>query len=149
MTERILKERRLTIYHNIKDLYGIKEQLNMLMEECGELIQAANKFRRYQDRPDEEKLFGVKEENDPQNPQTHTKWKHNLAEEIGDVEILLEQMRYFYPELKDLIEESKRLKLEKIEGILNRKIREQREQQAQTNSESEKTKIKETYIGLE
>jgi NTP pyrophosphatase (non-canonical NTP hydrolase) len=146
MTERILKERRLTIYHNIKDLYGIKHQLNMLMEECGELIQAANKFLRYQDRPNEEKLFSLKEENNPQDPQTHTKWKHNLAEEIGDVEILLEQMRYFYPELKDLIEESKRQKLEKIEGILNRKIR---EQQAQTNSESEKTKIKETYIGLE
>ena len=35
---------------NIMDVYGLPKQLNQLMEECGELIAAANRYLRESDR---------------------------------------------------------------------------------------------------
>lgn len=55
----------------IADHYGLDEQLNMLQEECAELIQAVSKYRR------KEKL-GVT----------------NLYEEMTDVKIMLQQVDY-------------------------------------------------------
>lgn len=53
----------------IADHYGLDEQLNMLQEECAELIQAVSKYRR-------------------------TGKLENLDEEITDVKILLKQIDY-------------------------------------------------------
>jgi phosphoglycerate-specific signal transduction histidine kinase len=53
----------------IADHYGLDEQLNMLQEECAELIQAVSKYRR-------------------------TGKPSNLYEEITDVKILLQQIDY-------------------------------------------------------
>jgi phosphoglycerate-specific signal transduction histidine kinase len=53
----------------IADHYGLDEQLNMLQEECAELIQAVSKYRR-------------------------TGKTSNLYEEITDVKILLQQIDY-------------------------------------------------------
>ena len=53
----------------IADHYGLDEQLNMLQEECAELIQAVSKYKR-------------------------TGKLGNLDEEITDVKILLKQIDY-------------------------------------------------------
>lgn len=53
----------------IADHYGLNEQLNILQEECAELIQAVSKYKR-------------------------TGKLGNLDEEITDVKILLKQIDY-------------------------------------------------------
>ena len=53
----------------IADHYGLDEQLNILQEECAELIQAASKYRR-------------------------TERPSNLYEEIADVRIMIDQIEY-------------------------------------------------------
>ncbi len=67
----------------IADHYGYEAQSNQLIEECAELIQALNKYRRAtaglgQPMPDYKKTLAIE----------------NVAEEIADVEIMLEQIKY-------------------------------------------------------
>ena len=62
---------RLNLYDQALDQWGLPLQLGMLVEECAEVIQAVNKFQRK----------GNQESID------------NLAEEIADVEIMLEQIK--------------------------------------------------------
>ena len=54
---------------NIADTYGLNSQLDILQEECAELVQAVSKYRRGGS-------FAL------------------ILEEIADVEIMLEQIRY-------------------------------------------------------
>lgn len=54
--------------------YGIEHQTLMLCEECGELIQAANKTLRY----------GIETTKD------------QLVEEIADVMVMMEQIRMYW-----------------------------------------------------
>lgn len=55
--------------HEIADHYGLDPQLDQLTEECAELIQAVNKYRRTGDFT-------------------------NLVEELADVEIMTAQVEY-------------------------------------------------------
>lgn len=52
--------------------FGKEQQTMMFIEECGELFQAISKYKRG---------YGPKE---------------NICEEIADVEIMLEQLKYVY-----------------------------------------------------
>jgi NTP pyrophosphatase (non-canonical NTP hydrolase) len=52
--------------------YGTNDRLRLLMEECGELVQASNKILRY--------------------PDSHVA-RVNLLEEMVDVSIMIEQIR--------------------------------------------------------
>ena len=61
----------------IADYYGWDAQSNMLIEECAELIQAINKYKRVEDS-----LARLSIAFD------------NLVEEIADVEIMLEQVKH-------------------------------------------------------
>lgn len=58
--------------------YGHEAQSNQLVEECAELIQAVNKYRRAAAKGEDEKLIAF----------------GNLVEEIVDVEIMLEQIKH-------------------------------------------------------
>ncbi len=58
---------REKIYRTALQIWGAELQMNMLIEECAELIQSINKYRR--------------------------KGSENILEEIADVEIMLEQAR--------------------------------------------------------
>ena len=58
--------------------YGYEAQSNQLVEECAELIQAVSKYRRAAAKGEDEKLIAL----------------CNLVEEIADVEIMLEQIKY-------------------------------------------------------
>lgn len=63
--------------------FGKDQQLNMMIEECAELIQAINKYKRY----------GKIE---------------NVLEEIADVQIMIEQMQMiFFPSTTEKYEREK------------------------------------------
>ena len=64
------------------DTYGIEEQLLQTVEECAELIQAINKWRRSKDRE------SIKDS------------VEHLAEEAADVIIMLEQIKIMVGEPK-------------------------------------------------
>lgn len=55
--------------------YGTNDRARLLMEECGELVQAANKILRY--------------------PDSHEA-RDNLLEEMVDVSIMIEQIRALF-----------------------------------------------------
>lgn len=63
----------------IAEHYGYEAQSNQLVEGCAELIQAVNKYRRVISCVAEDKKAIALE---------------NLIEEIADVEIVLEQVKY-------------------------------------------------------
>lgn len=58
------------------ETYGTEKQLDMLVEECAELIVAVNKLKRKQAESDE----------------VFDKARHHLAEEIADVGIMIDQV---------------------------------------------------------
>lgn len=70
---------------NIKNAehYGYEAQSNQLVEECAELIQAVNKYRR-----------AVEGLGEPVSEDKKAIALDNLIEEIADVEIMLEQVKY-------------------------------------------------------
>lgn len=76
----------LTKVQQIADTYGYEAQREMLVEECAELIQAVQKLKRADNSGDAEKV---------------DKATSAYLEEMADVSIMLEQMRYMLtPRLK-------------------------------------------------
>lgn len=71
----------------IADHYGINPQLDQMQEECGELIVAINKRKRY----------GKSEQ---------------VIEEMADVELMLEQVKYLL-KCDDKVQEIKQKKIER------------------------------------
>lgn len=63
----------------IANHYGMEAQLNVLQEECAELIQAVSKYKRAKTYPDFDGYWPFMK----------------LTEEITDVEIMTEQIKYF------------------------------------------------------
>ena len=84
-----LKEKQLAIIQH----YGTEKQLDLLIEECGELIQAICKFKRSKQT---DKGFEL---------------NYNLVEEMADVENVIEQFKEANPELIKLIKSIKENKL--------------------------------------
>jgi NTP pyrophosphatase (non-canonical NTP hydrolase) len=80
------------IYKEILDKFGIESQLNQATEELAELIVAINKYRRYQHLD-------------------------QVIEEMIDVEIMLEQLK-FYVEQCNKIDLYNKRKSEKIINLL-------------------------------
>ncbi len=75
------KEERIEIYNKATQLWGEVAQYDQCIEEMGELIVAINKYKRkvlYKEYSDNKKII------------------ENLVEEIADVSMCLEQMRYFF-----------------------------------------------------
>ncbi len=97
MTQSLLPRERQpdVIYKEAVDKWGHNSQMNMLIEECAELIAAINRFRR--ERTD---LIP-------------------LLEEIADVEIMLGQIRcIFDAELIDIAKRKKLTRLAERVGLL-------------------------------
>lgn len=89
------KRERNKIYNKADETWTYNQQLDMLVEECSELIQVVQKIKRDGDhRPNLVKL----------------------ADEIADVKIMLEQVErywgWFY--FKDLISSRMRIKMERL-----------------------------------
>jgi NTP pyrophosphatase (non-canonical NTP hydrolase) len=65
----------------VADYYGYEEQSNQLIEECAELIQALNKYRRAGGKGQKTDI-GVLDA------------LANVIEELADVEVMLDQIKY-------------------------------------------------------
>ena len=83
----------------IADHYGYEIQSSQLVEECAELIQALNKYRRAT-------LVGQ-----PLADHIKAIVLENLVEEIADVEIMLEQVKYLLQIPEDELEAVKFYKI--------------------------------------
>lgn len=75
----------------IADHYGYEAQSNQLVEECAELIQAVNKYRRAKVRG---KVLSPVLEPLQVDRDREQVALDSLIEEIVDVEIMLEQIKY-------------------------------------------------------
>lgn len=84
--------------------FGIENRLLQCTEECGELIQALSKYQRI--------LQGDKT---CQTDMCHAEYM--IADEIADVELLLEQIKYLLGNEREVIER-KLYKLERTEQRL-------------------------------
>ena len=84
-----------SIYAVIADHYGYPAQSNQLIEECAELIQAVNKYRRARTKEEQEKALD------------------NYIEEMADVEIMLEQMKYLLRVKEEQMDKVKQYKLKR------------------------------------
>ena len=65
------------LYQDAINRWGIDAQINMLIEEMGELLVAINKLRRRKDRNDERPVMA-------------------MIEELVDVQLMLDQIKYYY-----------------------------------------------------
>lgn len=88
------------LYRQAVGKWGLSLQMGMLMEECAELIQATHKVLRKGDVDQET-------------------W-NKLAEEMADVEIMLEQLKCVvtWQKLEDKVLEHKEIKLLRLKKIL-------------------------------
>ena len=93
--------------HNIESAkyYGFDLQSNLLMEECGELIQAVNKYKR--------KIYS--------GLSVYTSLD-KLIEEIADVELMLEQIKALLNISEKYIETWKKEKVERTRMIIAKEL---------------------------
>jgi NTP pyrophosphatase (non-canonical NTP hydrolase) len=94
----------LTKIQQIADTYGFEQQREMIVEECSELIQAVQKLKRADNSGDAERI---------------DKATSAYLEEMADVSIMLEQMRYMLtPRLKQELDSYISMKIDRqIERI--------------------------------
>lgn len=92
------------------NFYGADRQLNQLMEECSELIQAVNKWKRFY-------FFD------------EVTWNpiHTVMEEVADVEMMLEQVRYLLNLNEETINDIKISKVKRERNRIMMKVSEQNE----------------------
>jgi len=84
-----------SIYERAIEKWGIETQIKMCIEELSELIQVLIKYGR--------KINGSN--------------RNDIAEEIADVELMIEQMKVAFNIHKD-VEEWKHEKIQRLEGFL-------------------------------
>lgn len=90
----------------VADHFGYEAQSNQLIEECAELIQAVSKYRRAK-------------ANGQYNAELASKEQialENLVEEIADVELMLEQVKYLLNIPKEDIQAGKIFKVNRTLG---------------------------------
>ena len=93
----------------IANHYGLTKQSRQLAEECAELIQATSKYMRFQET----------------SYASTVDWKYieSVCEEIADVEVMLEQMKYLLHINPTAIEAIKSKKIDRqLERIKNEVI---------------------------
>jgi NTP pyrophosphatase (non-canonical NTP hydrolase) len=91
-----MKQLEKEIYQKALDKWGSELQIKVAIEECAELIKELAKYGRKVNGSDTEKI----------------------AEEIADVEIMLEQMKFLFM-IAGRVELLKEVKLERVERLLN------------------------------
>lgn len=94
----------------IANYYGFPKQSRQLSEECAEIIQAVSKYHRFRESKTtrDEILTSTNDSN---------MLIQNICEEIADVEIMLDQMKYLLNINPEAIEE---IKINKINRQLER-----------------------------
>ena len=95
------KESRIEFCRKIGGYYGLEDRLCMLMEECGELTQAANKVRRAYFKGENFENLDLKMA------------RTGLIEEIADVSCLVDELKLLLDIRNDEIANWKDKKLER------------------------------------
>ena len=85
------------IYSKAIEHFGKDKQLFQTCEECAELIQAISKATRYEGES----------------------YILNVAEEVADVEVMLEQVKRIFDLKPGIIDEYKRMKLKRLERYID------------------------------
>ena len=93
-------------YKMSREEYGLFNELDNLQEECAELISAISKTKKTYEK--DISVFGPKFD--------------NFLEEIGDVENLLQQMKFWFPEHEKTIKKKRLEKLDRLEEKFQREI---------------------------
>lgn len=96
--EDLVKKGNKDLYQRCIDKWGIGLQMNMLIEECSELITAVSRIMR-----------------------GRNKVLNNLIEEIADVELLLGQIKHVY-NIEELVLIEKDRKIERLEKRLKKEV---------------------------
>ena len=107
--------------------YGSNMQMDVMQEECAELIQAISKVKRK----------GLR-------ASTFDNLIEELIEELADVEIMIEQMKYM---LKDDLEAVIKVKLERQRDRIEKEIEERRIEDKRKEKEIDEIKV--TFCGKE
>lgn len=94
--------------HRIAEHYGLKAQSDLLIEETAELTKALSKFYR---------VF-IDDYQKPSKPITEAEAIANITEEIADVEIMLEQVKYMFGISYDTIEDIKEKKVKRTLDLM-------------------------------
>jgi NTP pyrophosphatase (non-canonical NTP hydrolase) len=97
--KKITQEEANQIYIEAINKFGIIIQLEIVVEELAELIQAIQKYKRYP--------------NDPQVLQ-------NIAEELADVELTTSQLKLMKIVSRESVDKFKQIKLNKLKNKLNK-----------------------------
>lgn len=85
----------MNIYDRAIEKFGKESQMNMVQEECAELIQAVSKVRRF----------------------ANNEAMKNLVEEIADVKIMLEQLERIF-DIRFQVDEAISIKLMLLEDLI-------------------------------
>lgn len=88
--------------HRIAIHYGPDSQLDQTIEELAELTVAIRKFIRFKENSSRSELVNL---------------FYNLTEEVADVEIMLEQLKYLFPIVAVDVE---KIKIEKLDRQIKR-----------------------------
>ena len=104
------------LYVAVIDTYGVEKQLDMVVEECSELIKAINKIKRN----DCLKYIGLVQPSLTTTTIKQALIYNELCGEVADLEILLEQMRLILR--SDQISLIKERKLQRLSERINYKI---------------------------
>lgn len=93
-----------TLFRKAWNLWGARAQLDMVVEECAELIKAVQKIKR--------------------GPSAHIdsskriELESQLADEVVDVQIMCEQLLVMFPTLQYLIPKIRASKLNRLESLV-------------------------------
>lgn len=113
------KEREYQRERNLQGIrFGLDNRLRQVSEECAELIQAVMKYQRLQENDKTLRSKAMsKLKLSPLLPDNETIIINNISEEIADVELCIEQIKYLM-NTESKIEHIKRLKLERTKKLL-------------------------------
>lgn len=95
-----IKNKQLSIIN----YYGVDKQLDQLVEECGELIVAIAKLKRYG------------------NTASGMEYACSIVEEIADVENLIEQLKFKNAHIAEGVKRSKEFKVDRELDRISKKI---------------------------
>lgn len=96
----IITKEKAKIYQEALNQWGGDAQINMAIEEMAELISALQHYRR-------EKTWG------------HLATINDIADEVADVEIMMEQLRFMFGIDSLHLFQIKEKKLNRVKGLLN------------------------------
>lgn len=113
------EEREYQRERNLQGIrFGLDNRLRQVSEECAELIQAVMKYQRAKENDKTLRSKAMsKLKLSPLLPDNEAMILNNISEEIADVELCIEQIKYLM-NTESKIEHIKRLKLERTKKLL-------------------------------